>query len=409
VIQDVDATLERLLAGELAAAAPKEGFQVTFGPPTDADEKRTSKPRVNLYLHDVRENLDLRDESFHVSRKPGENEAKRFPGAVTMDLSYLVTVHSDGDPVAEHKFLSDVLGVLFRARSVPEKYLAESLRPGGPNAMSLTVAQPDHPAHNDPPSLWQALGGRLRPTLGLVVTARFNPFETSLVRLVREAIVGLGQGVSPSGPQRPLSIQVTRVTAAGIISAPGGEPLGGATVSVRGRDEKAGTDERGFFYILDLPPGKHTLQIARRGYRDAEVAVMAPPPGRQDLLEPVGISLQPLADAEAIEQKGLAVSAAINAPQLVEAGRTYAVSLTGRLKLSDGRPAAYIPVRVGERSTTTDGEGFYTFHNLSGSHHTVIADVPGHGEVEISPSSDGAATVPLGTGKAQKAERSPAN
>lgn len=127
--------------------------------------------------------------------------------------------------------------------------------------------------------------------LGLVVTAMFNPFETKLVKMVREAIVGIGVGTPPQGPDRPLDLKTTRVSAAGIVTR--GEddlPEPEVVVSVAGREERTTTDERGFFCLLNLPPGKHTLSFWKRGLKVKEVAVNAPPPGRPDLLDRSGLA-----------------------------------------------------------------------------------------------------------------------
>jgi hypothetical protein len=58
--------------------------------------------------------------------------------------------------------------------------------------------------------------------------------------------------------------------------------------------------------------------------------------------------------------------------------------LSGTLRLPDGRPAAFLPVRVGAQQTMTDGEGVYFFINLPPGEHTVVANLPGEGETEIA-------------------------
>jgi hypothetical protein len=72
----------------------------------------------------------------------------------------------------------------------------------------------------------------------------------------------------------------------------------------------------------------------------------------------------------------------------------HRVSLAGRLRFSNGRPAAYLFVRAGRQRTQTDADGLYYFLDLPPGDHPVIAEVPGRGELEIR-TQDGSGVVPL--------------
>ncbi|MCL4283889.1 MAG: DUF4255 domain-containing protein [Fimbriimonadaceae bacterium] len=402
MIHEVDVTLRELLLGEMKAAGAKllkDAAQVGFGLPGEVKGDSAKSPQVNLYLHDVRENLSLRDESIKVVRNEFGGAIGKVPAPIRLDLSYLVTVHAGGDSSVEHELLAEVISVFIRNRWVPERYLTEGLKPFGSSAVIVSVAQSDHPSQSDPSSLWSALGGQVRPMLGLVVTAMFNPFETKLVKMVREAIVGIGVGTPPQGPDRPLDLKTTRVSAAGIVTR--GEddlPEPEVVVSVAGREERTTTDERGFFCLLNLPPGKHTLSFWKRGLKVKEVAVNAPPPGRPDLLDPIGVSLDEMSDKERQDEQKELARAAQGGPGIHETLRKTSVTITGRLRYSDGQPAAYIPVSVGDKSSMTDGEGFYRFTNLAPGPHKVLAQAPGQDPVEVAV-KDGAATLPAAAGK----------
>jgi hypothetical protein len=387
MIHDVDETLQRLLAAELAntpGCPVHDRDQITFDAPLVAEAVQDGEAHVNLYLHDVRENVEMRDESFRVMSRPEEGEAGRRRAAVRLDLGYLVTVYAGDDPAAEHRLLADVLGVLLRYQAAPKKHLTGLLADQGSNALLLAVAQPEHVANADPPALWQALGGRLRPALSLVATAPFDPFETKWTKTVREAVVGLSPGASARRPDRPLQFSGVQVSVAGVVVEHASEqPLAGVAVTVEGREETATTDDRGFFYLANLPGGSHTLRFQRRGYRAEPSSVDTPPSGRPDQLTPLVIGMRAMDDIErAIEEAELA-AAARNTPGMGEAGRTSQVSITGRLRWAGGRPAVYIPVRAGRQCTSTDAEGFYCFFDLSPDDRTVTVDLPGYGEVNV--------------------------
>jgi hypothetical protein len=392
MINEVDESLRLLLLGELSRvdeASITQASQITFLPPSTLIETPPKGAHINLYLHDVRENLRFREHERSLSSQGGDADTvSRRRAPINLDLAYLITVHAGGDPSVEHRLLTEILGVLLRAGILPARYMSKKLQEDPESRVLLAVAQPDHPAHSDPTRLWQALGGPLRPTLGLIATATFNPFETRVTRLVREAVLALGPGIPPNGPQRPLSIKTTRVSTAGVVCGPDGAEIAGVAVQAKGYEVVARTNEKGFFHLLDLPAGRVTLIIRHKGFRTQEVSTNVPPIGRSDLLEPLGITLEPLGDAEAIALEKEATNAA-----LIETGREVKMSLTGRLAYASGNPAAFVVVRAGSKETTTDGEGFYTFNNLKEKVTTLVAMVPGVGEVSVTP-SDSTTSLP---------------
>lgn len=380
MIHEVDESLRNLLLGELKRV-PKSGIedasQITFTPPSVVEAEKNAKPRINLYLHDVRENRKLRENLHSVTRQRDSETIVRRQAPLILDLAYVVSIHAGDDASVEHRILVEVLGILARNAAIPTKYLTEELAADPDQSVQILVAQADHPAQQDPASLWVALGGKLRPTLGLVVTGNFNPYETRTSRIVREAILGIGQGVPPHGPKRPLDIKSTRVAAAGIVLDPGGNELRNASVEVKGRNVSAQTNEKGFFYFLDLPAGRATLVFRAPGMRTQEIVTNVPPVGRPDQLEPIVVNLVSMDDAEKLADGKERTLAAWSASGFVEVERAVTISVSGRLAYPDGRPAAYVPVRAGERSTTTDGDGFYSFINLRETPKEIVAEVPG--------------------------------
>src|SRR5579875_3270767 len=100
MIADIDKTLWRMLTEELAKIPEcpiQKPEQVTFDSPDVAESQDDGKVRVNLYLHDVRENSALRDGSFHLMRKPGEDTVGVKRGPVRLNVSYLITCYAGRD------------------------------------------------------------------------------------------------------------------------------------------------------------------------------------------------------------------------------------------------------------------------------------------------------------------------
>jgi hypothetical protein len=104
--------------------------------------------------------------------------------------------------------------------------------------------------------------------------------------------------------------------------------------------------------------------------------------------------LRHLSDADWAAEMAEQAQAAANAPGLGEGERTYAVSLSGRLRYPNDLPAAYLPILIGQRRTVTDANGLYYFVDLPPGDDPLIAEVPGHGDVEI-PTREGSGVVPL--------------
>jgi len=395
MIHEVDESLRQLLLGEMSRIEGNviaSAEQVTFLPPTTLEQHPPKRPGINLYLHDVREATRLREhERVLAERNANDETVARRRAPIRLDLAYLITVHAGDEPSAEHRLLTDVLGVFLRSAVLPARYLTEKMQEEADNGVLLSIAQPDQEAHRDPARLWQALGGRLRPTLGLIATASFNPFETSVTRIVKEAVLALGVGVPPNGPNRPLTVSTTRVSAAGVVCDQEGKTLAGVAVEAKGFEKTVRTDEKGFFHFLNLPARRITLTFRLSGYKTLEVPTNVPPAGRPDLLEPLGVTLTALGDAERVKELR---EAALGEGQLLDLGRKQLITVSGRLAYPSGKPAAFIMVRAGDKETTTDGDGLYVFNNLREPVKTVTAFVPGVGEVSVTPAEATTTLVP---------------
>lgn len=387
MILDVDDTLRRMLGAELALIPGCPVYtqeQITLDPPTEAAAAQDGEARVNLFLYDVRENLDQRDESFAQVRNGGRTEAGKRRAPIRMNLSYLVTAHAAQHHAMEHRLLGDVMAVFLRHLAVPDQYLSGTLVSQRTNGVHLALAQPEHLELMNPTNLWQALEGQLQPGMPLVVTASFDPFETKWTKVVRELLSSIGQGGAPDGPNRQLGVSSLRASAAGVVVDGRTERrLPGVMVRADWADEAVQTDEDGFFLLLNLPSGPQRLRFETRGYKPLEMTVGVPPPGRLEQLEPLVIALTPLTEAEREAEIAARETEARNTPALVERDRVYQASFTGTLRYGDGRPAARIPVSAGARQTVTDADGIYCFFDLPSGEHIIQAVLPGQGEVEI--------------------------
>lgn len=144
---------------------------VVFDAPTKDWAARRNAPTVNLYLYDIREDLKKRTRGLlNEYDGTGRVAARRLPPR-HFRLSYLVTAWTQR-PEDEHRLLSALLACFIRHESVPEDLLAGPLRLGLPVALSVALPPPEDRSFAD---VWSALGGELKPSLDLVVSA---PIDT---------------------------------------------------------------------------------------------------------------------------------------------------------------------------------------------------------------------------------------
>lgn len=165
VFYEVDEALRALVRTEVLEGSDVE---VVFEAPTKDWSSRRNAPTVNLYLYDIREDLRRRerglvnqydDRGIVVSRRQPPRHFK---------VTYLITAWTQR-PEDEHRLLSDLLYCFLRNETIPQALLRGPLAEIGlPVSMSVALPPPEDRSFAD---VWSALGGELKPSLDLVVTA----------------------------------------------------------------------------------------------------------------------------------------------------------------------------------------------------------------------------------------------
>ena len=168
MIHDVDESLRALVARD---ALNGSGVEVAFDAPTKDWTARRNAPVVNLYLYDITEDLGRRDTAWvDVRDADGRVTERRLPPR-RYRLSYLVTAWTSR-PEDEHRLLSALLSGFVRHEYFPAELLKGALE-GEETPVLLTVALPPGDDRSVADT-WRAVGGELKPSLDLVVTAPLN-------------------------------------------------------------------------------------------------------------------------------------------------------------------------------------------------------------------------------------------
>ena len=171
MIQDVDESLRALVKRDALNGSKAD---VAFDAPTKEWSSRRNTPTIDLYLYDIREDLEQREVMWEDIRGDARDPrlvTERRPPPRRFKLSYLVTAWTQR-PEDEHRLLSALLGCFLRHPTIPADALSGTLAQARQPIM-LNIALPP-PQDRSISDVWSALGGELKPSLDLVVNA---PFE----------------------------------------------------------------------------------------------------------------------------------------------------------------------------------------------------------------------------------------
>jgi hypothetical protein len=275
VIDDLGLTLRALLkqpglphdlaAAEIAFERPGE----TFTP---------HQATVDLFLYDIRENLELRNPEPTIERV--NCQAVRRPPPMRVACTYLVTAWPVGGlelPLQEHRLLAQVLQVFARYPTIPAAFLQGSLKdPLQEPPLPLVTSRTD--GLKEPAEFWSALGGRLRPSLSVTVTIGLEVFAADApVALVATEEIHIGERVG--GEEKLLPGAEIRFRIGGRVLTAHGDGVAGAEVALveAGLSTISGADGR--YTISPVASGSHTLH-AQSGAAVATFAITVPRPAR---------------------------------------------------------------------------------------------------------------------------------
>ena len=165
MIQDVDAALEALVRRD---ALNGSRVEVLFDAPTKEWVARRNSPTIDLYLYDIREELNRREVVWGDVRDEAGRVVERRPPARRFRLSYLVTAWTQR-PEDEHRLLSSLLSAFVATETLPADLLGGVLK-DAPVPVILRVALPPSEDRSIA-DVWTAMGGELKPSLDIQIIA----------------------------------------------------------------------------------------------------------------------------------------------------------------------------------------------------------------------------------------------
>lgn len=165
MIHEVDSALLALIQRE---AVGTKDVEVVFDAPTKEWAGRRNAPTVDVYLYDIREDMRRRERGLINEYTPDRVVAARHLPPRHFKLSYLITAWTQR-PEDEHRLLSALLACFLRFEAVPADLLSGPLAQQDlPVPVTIGLPPPEDRSFAD---VWSALGGELKPSLDLVVSA----------------------------------------------------------------------------------------------------------------------------------------------------------------------------------------------------------------------------------------------
>lgn len=177
MFKDLDDSLQTFLLGTLPSNLAEQ-VEISFAAPDEQFQPSSSASlTINLFLYDIRENLQLRTQEWNYQRltsaENGSNTrtyvSKTAP-PVRVDCSYLITAWSSQTNSTvrdEHHLLGAVMKALLRHRTLPAEFLVGDLQD---QALSLPTTTLQTSQLQSFSEFWQALGGKPKAALHYTVT-----------------------------------------------------------------------------------------------------------------------------------------------------------------------------------------------------------------------------------------------
>ena len=275
MIEDLDEAFRQLLVRELPI---KNGeIDIQFYQPRREWSAKLSRPTLDLFLYDLRENAKLRHtaQGWDIERRSdGVAVQRRRPFRI--DLYYLITAWAT-EPEDEHRMLARTLMALFRMPEIPADLLPESLR-DQPAPIAFKVAQYDtSPNLTD---FWSALDNELRPAIVCMVTMALNPYLLITGPLVRTRELRFGQAQEPALAQnliKPAGID-TYWTIGGTLRSQSPLEVDQVRSTLVERGLEIEVKPEGRFSIGNLEAGDYTLECVIAGGAPRRYKIKVPAP-----------------------------------------------------------------------------------------------------------------------------------
>jgi hypothetical protein len=209
MISEIDLALRELLLRELPLR--KGEVDIAFDQPNHQWSSKINKPTLNIFLVDIRENVEFRG-SEQLSREKNEDGTvtiRRNP--VRVDLVYLITGWTR-EIQDEHHLLSIAMLALLRTPFLPADLAPDSLKTAS-LPIRIEVGQSD--TNINLTDLWNTLDNELHAGLRLTITLAVDPYKPEIIKQVQTTEWRFLQNpqpeqVLPEEGSKPLEVAISK-------------------------------------------------------------------------------------------------------------------------------------------------------------------------------------------------------
>jgi hypothetical protein len=282
LIRDLSTTVQAILSDPFLAGPFPELSKalIVFDRPDDSF--KPAQTTVDLFLFDVRENMELRSNEPKIERRNGEAIIHRAPMRVA--CTYLITAWPVGGTdlmLQEQRLLAQVLQVLATYPQVPAAFLKGKLAGQEPPLPMMAT----HPEElKNPAEFWTAIGNKMRASIAVTVTISMELAAPETAPIAKTGVVRLGERAT-AGDETLIPATMTEFyRIGGKVTSAGGKAVTGATVAVAGAGLSARTDGAGEYVLGAIAAGAYTLNVQSNGTaRQVNVTVPAPADNNYDV------------------------------------------------------------------------------------------------------------------------------
>jgi hypothetical protein len=248
MFNDVDETLREVLIADVPIK--KTEIDIAFDRPTHEWSSRLTKPTLNLFLYDIREREELKDDTPIIVRDENGRASKQTPPR-RIDLAYIITAWTK-EADDEHRILGGVLASMYRTNVIDARYLQGNLKLSTYPVLTRVTAPTEI---FNPHDLWGVIDNEIHASLSWIITAPLDVFQPVVGPLVRTKEIRVGEIAQT--PREDL-LQI------GGFAYRKGEPLNnvpGVKIVIADTAFETETDAQGKFTFANVPAGEYAFRI----------------------------------------------------------------------------------------------------------------------------------------------------
>jgi hypothetical protein len=273
LIRDLSTSLQAVLSDPSLAAPFPELHQALIAFDRPDDGFKPAQTTVNLFLFDVRENMELRSNEPKIQRLNGQAVIHRPPKRVA--CTYLVTAWPVGGidlALQEQRLLAQVLQAFSSYPAIPPAFLKGKLV-GQEPPLPMMAARPEE--LKNPAEFWTAIGNKMRASIAVTATISMEIFAPVTTTMATTAIVRLGERTGPDVQSLVPTTRTESYRIGGKVTR-AGNPVAGARVELVDAGLAARTDADGDYVLGAMAAGAYTLNVeADATTRQANITVPA--------------------------------------------------------------------------------------------------------------------------------------